>query len=413
MEEVTEGGVTVAVDEVRDGASEGHGAGVFYNPTQEFNRDLTVAVLRAHRERRGRGDGHPGDRTPTYLDAMTASGIRGVRAAAAGYDVTCTDTDPDAVALARANFARNDLAGTVHRRDVRACCYDEPGFDVVDLDPYGSPIPFADAALSTARELVAVTATDTAPLCGAHFAAGVRRYSTVPRNTEYHPEMGLRVLLSALVRTAARYDVAARPVCSHVTRHYARTYLAVDRGAGRADDLVDDLGYVHHCEDCLHREAERDLIAHPPVATAWDAGGDAGSDPVPDREPGPDPDAAPDDVACPACGSKRVLTAGPLYLGPVRDREFVADVAAAVTDDLATADDVRDVADRLNAELDTPTHYDQHRLCKLWGRPASGIDDFVGALRDAGHEASRAHYHGTAIKSTATVAEMRAATADL
>jgi tRNA (guanine26-N2/guanine27-N2)-dimethyltransferase len=384
MEEVREGGVTVAVDEVRDGASEGRGAGVFYNPTQEFNRDVTVAVLRAARDRRERTADHPAERPPTYLDATTASGIRGVRAAAAGYDVTCADVDPDAVALARENLARNDLEGTVVERRAQALCYDEPGFDVVDLDPYGSPIPFADAALSTARELVAVTATDTAPLCGAHFDAGVRRYSTVPRNTDYHPEMGLRVLLSALVRTAARYDVAARPVLSHVTRHYARTYLAVERGAQRADALVDELGYLHHCEDCLHREAERDLIAHPPA-----------------------------DGACPVCGSARLTTAGPLYLGPVRDRAFVGDVRAAVTDELGTADDVRETLDRLDAELDTPTHYDQHRLCKLWGRPASGMDEFVAALRDAGFEASRAHYHGTAFKTTASIAAMREATAGL
>jgi tRNA (guanine26-N2/guanine27-N2)-dimethyltransferase len=41
------------------------------------------------------------------------------------------------------------------------------------------------------------------------------------------------------------------------------------------------------------------------------------------------------------------------------------------------------------------------------------MDDFVTALHDAGHEASRAHYHGTALKTTATVAEMRTAADDL
>jgi tRNA (guanine26-N2/guanine27-N2)-dimethyltransferase len=41
------------------------------------------------------------------------------------------------------------------------------------------------------------------------------------------------------------------------------------------------------------------------------------------------------------------------------------------------------------------------------------MDDFVAALEDAGYEASRAHYHGTALKTTASVSEMRAATDDL
>jgi len=210
--DIEEGGLTISVPEARDGASEGTGSGVFFNPTQELNRDITVAVLRAYREREPRAE--------TYLDAMAASGVRGVRAAAEGYDVTCADVDPDAVALAEENLASNNLAGETVNRDVNAVLH-ETVFDVVDVDPYGTPIPFADAAFANARNLVCVTATDTAPLCGAHLQSGIRKYGAVPRNTDYHPEMGLRTLVSALVRTAARYDTAARPILSHVSRHYA------------------------------------------------------------------------------------------------------------------------------------------------------------------------------------------------
>jgi tRNA (guanine26-N2/guanine27-N2)-dimethyltransferase len=373
--EVTEGGVRVAVDEVRDGASAGTGSGVFYNPRQELNRDVTVAVLRAYRERE--------PRAASYLDAMTASGVRGVRAAATGYDVTCADTDPDAVALARANLARNDCPGEAVERDARALLYEDGPFDVVDLDPFGSPVPFADAALARARNLVCVTATDTAPLCGAHFDAGVRRYDAVPRNLDDHPEMGLRTLLSALVRTAARHDVAARPLLSHVSRHYVRTYLELERGASAADDARGGLGFRHQCQDCLARTHER----------------------------GPHPDP-PDD--CPTCGGGgRVVTAGPLWLGPVRERGFAAAARAAVDDEMGTASEARDLLAAVETELDEPTHYDQHRLCGLWGRPASGMDDFLAALRAAGHDASRTHYGGTTFKTTASVAEARAATTDV
>lgn len=179
--DIEEGGLTVSVPEARDGASEGTGGGVFFNPTQELNRDVTVAVLRAYRDREPRAS--------SYLDAMAASGIRGVRAAAEGYDTTCADVDPDAVELAAENLAANDLDGETVHRDVNALLY-ENVFDVVDLDPYGTPIPFADAALANARNLVCVTATDTAPLCGAHLNSGIRKYGAVPRNTDYHPRWG-------------------------------------------------------------------------------------------------------------------------------------------------------------------------------------------------------------------------------
>jgi tRNA (guanine26-N2/guanine27-N2)-dimethyltransferase len=370
---VREGSVEVRVPEARDGASEGSGDGVFYNPTQELNRDVTVATLRAFRERESRAE--------TYLDAMTASGIRGVRAAAAGYEVTCADLDPDAVELARENLAVNDLDGRVVERNANALLYDEGPFDVVDVDPFGTPMPFADPALANARDLVCVTATDTAPLCGAHLNSGIRKYAAVPQNTEYHAEMGLRVLLSALVRTAARYDVAAAPVLSHVSRHYARTYLELDHRATSADALIEELGHVYHCEDCLHREHEFGLIARPPEA-------------------------------CPACGGERVLTAGPVWLGPTCDPGFAEAVRERITDDMGEAARARRMLATIAGELDAPTHYDQHRLCKEWGRSASAMDEFLAALREAGHEATRAHYSGTAFKTDATVAEIREATAE-
>jgi len=386
--EVTEGDITV---EVPEQAEAGVGEGVFFNPVQELNRDLTVAVLRAARDgelpgdRGGRSENESdsppdwvtGGDGPTYLDATAASGIRGVRAAADGWDVTCADIDDDAVALCRENLARNDLPGEAVRRNVNALMH-EDRFDVVDLDPFGTPMPFADAAMQGTRRLLCVTATDTAPLCGAHFESGVRQYWTVPRNTEYHAEMGMRVLLSALVRTAARYDLAARPVFSHATAHYARTYLALDSGAQAADDRIAQLGYVDHCEHCLYREATPGLVADPLDA-------------------------------CPHCG-EGIQTAGPIWLGRTCDPEFARAVGERVTEDMSTAEEARELCETLAAELDEPTHYDQHRLCKRWGVGATAMDEFLDALRGAGFSASRTHYGGTTFKTDADVTELRRAT---
>jgi tRNA (guanine26-N2/guanine27-N2)-dimethyltransferase len=365
---VREGAVDIEVPEQEEGV----GDGVFFNPVQELNRDLTVAVLRAYREREPRAE--------TYLDAMAASGIRGVRAAADGWDVTCCDVDSEALDLCKANLDRNDLDGETVGRDVNALLHEEY-FDVVDLDPFGTPIPFADAAFQGTRNLLCVTATDTAPLCGAHFESGVRSYGAVPRNTEYHAEMGVRILLSGLARTAARYDIAVRPVLTHATKHYVRAYLELDRGARAANAVVEGLGFIYHCDNCLHRETEAGLLADPPEE-------------------------------CSNCNSA-VTTAGPVWLDRTRDPDFLPAVREAVGDEMGTADKARDLLDRLGAELDEPTHYDQHRLCEEWGEPAPAMADFLGALRTAGFGASRTHYGGTTFKTDASVAEMRSATTGL
>jgi tRNA (guanine26-N2/guanine27-N2)-dimethyltransferase len=365
---VTEGGVEL---EVPGEQTEGIEESVFYNPRQELNRDLTVATLRAYRERE--------PRAASYLDAMTASGVRGVRAAADGWNVTCCDLEADAVSLAKANLERNDCEGVVEHRNVNALMHDGV-FDVIDLDPYGTPMPFADAAFAGCRNLVCVTATDTAPLCGAHFNSGIRSYSAIPRNTEYHAEMGVRILLSALARSAARFDVGIDPILTHATSHYVRTYLDLTHKPTAADAALEALGYLSHCEDCLHREATSGLIADPLEA-------------------------------CPNCDGTRILAAGPVWLGPTRDQEFVADVRKTVPDTFGTAEKARELCTTLESELDEPTHYDQHKLCRNWGLSANAMDDFLADLREAGYDASRAHYGGTTFKTDASVGEIREATA--
>ncbi|MFB6222638.1 MAG: tRNA (guanine(26)-N(2))-dimethyltransferase [Haloarcula sp.] len=365
---VSEGRVTVTVPEQPDA---GKGADVFFNPVQELNRDITVAALRAYRDRT--------PRVSSYLDATAASGIRGVRAAANDWETTLCDIDDDATALCEQNLDRNDLDASVRRADANVLMHSE-AFDVVDVDPFGTPIPFADAAVQGTKHLLCVTATDTAPLCGAHFESGVRSYGTVPRNTEFHAEMGMRVLLSAMVRTAARYDIAARPILSHATKHYARTYLEFDHGAKVANDCIDELGYVHHCQHCLWRDHDYGLIADPPED-------------------------------CPVC-DEHLQTAGPIWLGRTCDPEFADAVAEHVTEELGTADEATELLATLANELDTPTHYDQHRLCKRWGRGAEAMDEFIEKLQTAGYAASRSHYGGTTFKTDADVVEIRDATAE-
>ena len=370
---VEEGGVTVEVPEASGGGT-GAADDVFFNETQELNRDLTVATLSAFREREPRAE--------TYLDAMTASGIRGVRAAANGWDATLADLDPDAVELAGANLARNDLDGEVVERDANSLLHDHDRvLDVVDIDPFGSPVPFADAAFANARNLVCVTATDTAPLCGAHFESGVRRYSATPRNTEYHAEMGLRVLLGAMARTAARYDVGVTPILSHVSDHYVRTYLELHHRATDANAALEELGHVYHCQQCYYREHEYGMLAAP-------------------RD------------ECPHCGGAQVLTAGPLWLGPAHDADFAASVHEHLTGEMGEASQAFHLLQTIEDELHEPTHYDQHRLYSQWGEPAVGMDEFLDLLRDAGLNASRTHFGGTTFKTDGSLGDIEAAVLD-
>jgi tRNA (guanine26-N2/guanine27-N2)-dimethyltransferase len=70
-------------------------------------------------------------------------------------------------------------------------------FDVVDLDPYGSAIPFLESALSTLHNggLLCVTFTDMAVLCARRPHVCSYKYGCVPLPNKYCHEFALRMVL--------------------------------------------------------------------------------------------------------------------------------------------------------------------------------------------------------------------------
>ena len=352
--DATEGGRSFVVPDEDDPA--------FFNPAMELNRDITVAVLRA-----ARGSYVPDD-APSYLDAMAAAGVRGVRAGIEGYRVTSCDRSEAALEYTRTNLDRHGIDAEVVRDDVRRILH-ASHFDVVDIDPFGSPMPYAGAAVCGTDRLLCVTATDTAPLCGAHKPAGIRRYASVPSITVDHPEIGLRTLIGALVRTAAVHDVAAEPILSHTTRHYHRTYLALKSGAQVADDALAQVGFLERCDACRWRYEATGLA---PVL----------------RD------------TCPACDG-RLTRVGPLWLGRYRNAEFTAAVEGSIDGAMGQATKARRLLERLAGEADVVGHHDHHEVCDRLELPAGPMAEVLDGLRERGYVATRTHVGGTTFKTDA------------
>ena len=132
MYTVSEGGIEAIVPSA---SVSGRTKDVFFNPNMELNRDITVAALRAYRV----------EGVDTYLDANAATGIRVVRAAADGWIVTLVDIEEDSIELCKSNLSRNGLSGEVYQNDVNIVLRLNR-YDVVDIDPFGSPISFLDSA---------------------------------------------------------------------------------------------------------------------------------------------------------------------------------------------------------------------------------------------------------------------------
>jgi len=346
---------------------------IFYNPKMELCRDIDIASIAAF------GSPFPSSQL-TYIDALAGTGVRGVRIAKEiGLQVTINDRSTPAYELIKRNIALNKVEErtAAHNEDANVLLARTP-YDLVDIDPFGSPVLFLDAACRSVKRLLLVTATDTAPLCGAHIG-GVRNYGARPLKTEYHAEMATRILLGAVTRDLGKYDKAIHPLLSYASAHFIRVIARVEKGARKADESIERLGFIAQCFACGHRFAFpcADMLNLNVTNT------------------------------CALCGQK-LRVAGPLYLHPIKAREFCERVHVELGNrELGKKHEALKIVHTCIHELDIPFYYEHHALCKSLKLPPTSISSLINALRSNGFSAGRTHFSNTAIKTDARIDELK------
>ncbi|MFN4133552.1 MAG: tRNA (guanine(10)-N(2))-dimethyltransferase [Candidatus Hadarchaeales archaeon] len=343
-------------------------AEVFYNPKMAPCRDISVAVAQVISKKIG---------SLKVCDPLAGVGVRGLRYAAevSGVsEVLLNDHSEIARELILRNLELNGLRAEVHGEDANSLLWKNRGrFNLLDLDPFGSPAPFLDAAFAALqrRALLAVTATDTAPLCGVHPKACVRRYGALPLKTEYCRELGIRILIGFTQRVAGKHEFAIRPLLSHATDHYFRVYFYAERGARRADEAMENLGRISHCFACGRRYIF--------------------------------PGLAPNLSSKCFCG-KTLSHAGPLWSAEIGDRAFIGEVVKELAKrNFPPASLEINLLNRLMEEASgPPTFYDVNRLAKILRVRSPKIEKLLEAIRAAGFFASRTHFSPTGFRTNAS-----------
>jgi tRNA (guanine26-N2/guanine27-N2)-dimethyltransferase len=348
-------------------------APVFYNPVMEFNRDLTVLAFKAYQ--------HMVNHEISICEPFTSQGIRGIRFAAEVDGVTrvlLSDINISACELAKHNIELNKLEEkiTLKHRDSNCVlsCNASPKkrFDIIDIDPFGTPVPYLDSTFRALKNngLIAATATDLAPLCGVHAKACVRKYGGKPLRTEYCHEVALRLLAGCMASLAAKHDIGIRVLLSHSSDHYIRVYAQIAYGAKKADESVKSTGYIFHCFNCLHRETAHHIFGKSYV--------------------------------CPECGSK-MEHAGPLWIGSISDPAFIEQV---IKENQNTAfrnsAKITKLLRLIRAEAPEPaTYYVIDKLSGKLNLPAPSVNAFLTALKESGFQAVPTHFNTRGIKTTA------------
>ncbi len=220
---------------------------VFYNPAMEFNRDVSVLAMNNILKSAKKGTCF------RVLDGLAGTGIRGVRFAneVEGIEeVVINDRNPSAFDLIKKNIKLNNLKNSTATNEKFNVILinNRNRFDYIDIDPFGTPVEFIEQSCRAIRDkgIIAVTATDTATLCGRYPKTCLRRYDAITIKTSYRHELGIRVLIGYCTRQASKYDLALTPTLIHSTDHYYRVYFSARKGVGRADKSIKNLGYIWH-----------------------------------------------------------------------------------------------------------------------------------------------------------------------
>ncbi len=341
----------------------------FLNPASATLRWISVGVA-AYMAQAG----------TSMLDATAATGIRGIRyyLEAGIRRLTLLEINRGAYAALKANLRRNKVRGEAHNESIQlfANTHDLT-FDIIDLDPFGSAVPYLSDIMKLAKDGsgLFITATDTAVLCGAHWQACVKLYGALPMHNELCHEAGLRILLAHVAGVAARYNFGIEPLLSLSSGQYIRLFLRLRRGARHAVESVKSTGYAHYCTACGERGTERAIIPRVSI--------------------------------CMLCG-KPMLLAGRMWVQSLHEGGCVDHVARFLAKAKAPVA-ANALIGTLQGEPDVPLYYSVPVETKRLGISSVSPRALVAYLRTNGVKAGATHFDTDAVKTAAGANEVAAA----
>ncbi len=353
-----------------DGVYEPSWAPVFYNPRMKHNRDLMILVTRTYFYKEF-----------FFVEPLAGIGVRSIRLAleSLGRGIA-NDLDPLSYYYIKRNIALNNVEEQVKPYNTEANTLLNSlrtnGFivDYIDIDPYGSPIPFIDSAAYAAAKggLVGVTATDTGPLNCSYPEKCYRRYGAYCFKTDFSKEMGLRILIGSIVRRAAAHDVAFKPILGYYMGYYYRVYFSVERKASSAHKLLENIGYILYEPRSYYRK-----YIH-----------------------------APTDI-CDGCRGGNPVVIGPLWIGSLSESSFLKEVTRKCETPDYMYRDVCSFLEKLAEELSINIPY--YRVDKLFGllkKNMVRIDKLIDTIRAKGYLAYRTHFDPRGLKTNTPYEEL-------
>lgn len=347
----------------------------FYNPAMKFNRDISLLTIKnyfkEHTEVR-------------ILTAMCASGLRGMRYLKEDKKniVHFNDISENAINSLKKNLTLNGfLTSKVYLAIERNILKNEKliitqkdcnvlmnelyrFYDVIDIDPFGSCNTFAENAFRSIKHngIICFTCTDKAALCSkvekCYTKYGSHIYKNFCKN-----ETPIRVLLSFLSHTAARFDFSIEPLLSFSVDYYLRVIVRVKLGKGK--DVIENTSHtlICKCGNFMQQSIRK----------------------------------KPENIICNTCQNPMNLY-GPFWIKPYCDRKFIKQMLENLDDRNAR---LKGVLKYLEQEIDSPWYFESNKIAKYLKTTTLNRKQILANLEKRGFLFSLTHCDVNGFKTNA------------
>ncbi len=401
---------------------------VFYNPVQQYNRDLSCLAIKAFTEmyqeealakrqkKRNKQPTSDGKTTEDVvvtdkadeewakvpfaeiMEALSASGLRAIRYTKEiplVKHVIANDLSPAAVESIKVNVKHNGLESRVtanHADAIKYMAQQTCQYHVIDLDPYGSAAPFMDSAMQAIKDggMMLVTCTDLGVLAGNGYPEKCfALYGGSNTGGDSTHEGALRLALHMISTTAAKYGKSIEPLLCLSIDFYIRMFIRVHNSPIQVKKLASSTMLTFKCSQChsvslqplgrvsLNKRGNRRFgLAVGPVI-------------------GPH---------CAFCGSVNHI-GGPMWGGPLHNGAFIERILdlqkKADPAIYKTLPRIKGMLTMASREVLAPFYFKTNTVASVLKIPAPSIDTYTSALANLGYSASLTHASANSIKTDA------------
>jgi tRNA (guanine26-N2/guanine27-N2)-dimethyltransferase len=321
---------------------------VFFNSVMKLNRDITVQIVKNSFKK------------PKVLDLLAGTGAKGLRIAneIPSSKVDLNDGNPTAAKLIKKNAKLNKLEVDVFRDSANKLLkQSRRTYDFIDVDPFGTPIPFLEDSIKRLRKngIIGVTATDTSALVGTYPSACMKKYGANNIKTKFMFEVGSRILIKKIVEEGIKQEISLEPIFTHSSNHYIRIYLKrVNKTLATIKKKVRPLFYCQNCTNFKISEVFTNSKKRCFCGAYFDQ-------------------------------------LGPLWIGKLWDRRLVEKLEGNKTIDL-----IKD-----ESKLNVFGYFDYHAIAKRIKKKKDlpKMKNLIETIKKKGYNATRTHFSPTGIRS--------------